>query len=94
MKKLKKFLLYAVMIAGLWIFSDILIYISINSTYKHTEAKIYTNYPEIIIGQSKATYVNGYVKGSIKNNTDGIINNNRESEVFLLSRRIFERSRI
>ena len=63
------------MIAGLWIFSDILIYISINSTYKHTEAKIYTNYPEIIIGQSKATYVNGYVKGSIKNNTDGIINN-------------------
>ena len=65
MKRLKKFLLYAVMIAGLWIFSDILIYISLNSTYKNTTVKIYTNYPEIIVGQSKATYINGYIS---KNN--------------------------
>jgi len=75
MKRLKKFLLYAVMIAGLWIFSDILIYISLNSTYRNTEARVYTNFPEIIVGRSRATYVNGYIKGGIKNNTDAIINN-------------------
>lgn len=74
MKRLKTFLLYVLAIIGLWIFSDIIIYISINGTYKYKEAKIYTTSPEIIVGQNKATYVNGYVRGGIKNNTDGIIN--------------------
>lgn len=74
MKRLKTFLLYALAVVGLWIFSDIIIYISINGTYKHTETRVYTSSPEIIVGQSKATHVNGYVTGSIKNNTDGIIN--------------------
>ena len=74
MARLKKFLLYAIMIAAFWIFSDILIYVSINSTYANIHTRVYTNFPEIIIGESKATYVNGFVKGSIKNNTDNIIN--------------------
>ena len=74
MKRLKTFLIYALVIAAFWIFSDILIYLSINSTYKNINDKIYTNYPEIIIGKSQATYVNGFIKGSIKNNTEGIIN--------------------
>lgn len=74
MARLKKFLLYALMIIGFYIFSDILIYLSINSSYTNVDAKIYTNIPEIIVGESKATYVNGFVKGSIKNNTEGIIN--------------------
>ena len=74
MKRLKTFLIYALLIIAFWIFSDILIYVSINSTYAHTDTRVYTNSPEIIIGESKATYVNGFVKGSIKNNTDNIIN--------------------
>ena len=74
MAKLKKYLLYVLMIAAFWIFSDILIYLSINSSYTRVDAKVYTNSPEIIIGESKATYVNGVVKGSIKNNTGDIIN--------------------
>lgn len=74
MAKMKKFLLYALMIVAFWIFSDILIYLSINSTYANVNAKVYTNTPEIIVGESKATYVNGFIKGSIKNNTEGIIN--------------------
>ena len=73
MAKMKKFLLYAVIVIAFWIFSDILMFLSINSTYANTDARVYTNSPEIIIGESKATYVNGFVKGSIKNNTDGII---------------------
>lgn len=74
MKKMKKFLKYALIVIGFWIFSDILIFLAINSTYKHTDTNIYINSPEIIIGESKSTYVNGYVKGSIKNNTNGTIN--------------------
>lgn len=74
MKRLKTFLLYGLIIAGFWIFSDIIIYVAINGTYTNVNAKIYTDSPEIIIGESKATYINGYVKGGIKNNTQGIIN--------------------
>ena len=75
MAKMKKFLLYALMIAAFWIFSDILIYLSINTAYANVDAKVYTNSPEVIIGESEATYVNGVIKGSIKNNTSEIINN-------------------
>ena len=74
MAKMKQYFKYVLLIAVFWIFSDILIYLSINSTYANVNTKIYTNSPEIIIGESKATYVNGVIKGSIKNNTDGIIN--------------------
>ena len=75
MAKMKKYLGYVLMIAAFWIFSDILIYLSINTTYANVDTKVYPIAPEIIIGKSKATYVNGYVKGSIKNNTDETINN-------------------
>ena len=74
MKRLKTFLLYALIIAGFWIFSDIIIYVAINGTYTNVNAKIYTDSQEIIIGESKATNINGYIKGDIKNNTQGIIN--------------------
>ena len=73
MKRLKKFLLYALIIVAFWIFSDILIYVAVNSTYVHIDAKVETNSPEVIIEDSKATLVNGFVKGCIKNNTDSII---------------------
>lgn len=75
MAKLKKYLLYVIIIVSFWIFSDILIYISINSTYANVNTKVYSISPEITVGESKATYVNGFVKGNIKNNTDSIINN-------------------
>lgn len=74
MAKMKKIFLYIFLIIAFWIFSDILIYLSINSTYANVDAKVYVNSPEVIVGESKATYVNGFVRGSIKNNTDGIIN--------------------
>lgn len=75
MKRLKTFLIYALIIAAFWIFSNILIYIAINGTYAHINTKVYTTSPEIIVGDSKATYLNGFVKGGIKNNTSEIINN-------------------
>ena len=74
MKRLKTFLLYALAVAALWIFSNVIIYISLNSTYKNINAKIYTNSPQITILKNQATYVNGVINGSIKNNTQEIIN--------------------
>ena len=74
MAKMKKIFLYVFLIAAFWIFSDILIYLSINTTYVNKESRVYTNTPEIIVGENRATYVNGFIRGSIKNNTDGIIN--------------------
>lgn len=75
MAKLKKYLLYVIIIAAFWVFSDILIYLSINSSYANVNARVYSISPEITIGESKATYINGFVKGIIRNNTDSIINN-------------------
>lgn len=73
MKRMKTFFIYALLITLLWIFSDIVIYFSINGTYKPKETKISVSSPEVIITENKATYVNGVVKGSIKNNTEKII---------------------
>lgn len=75
MKRMKTFLIYALAIVALWIFSDIVIYLTINGTYKQKDAKIYVNTPQITISENKATYVNGVVKGSIKNNSEETINN-------------------
>ena len=74
MAKMKKIFIYVLLIIAFWLFSDIVIFLSINSSYTSIDTKVFTNTPEVIIGESKATYVNGFVKGSIKNNTDGIIN--------------------
>lgn len=76
MSKIKKYLKYILMIAAFWIFSDIIIYLSINGAYTNVDVKVYTSSPEVIVGESRATYINGFVKGSIKNNTEDIINNN------------------
>ena len=75
MKRLKTFLLYALAIAGLWLLSDIVIYISVHSAYKTIESRVYTMAPEIIVGENKATYINGVTRGKIINNTDSIISN-------------------
>ena len=74
MERMKVFLKYVIIIALFWVFSNLIIYVSINGTYKHINVQIPTNIPKIIIKDSKATRINGYVKGSIKNNTNDIIN--------------------
>lgn len=74
MKRLKTFLIYALLIAGFWIVSDLIIYLVINGTYQPVKTEAYISSPQVTIGESKATYVNGFVKGSIKNNTEDIMN--------------------
>ena len=73
MERLKTFLLYALIIAAFWLVSDIIIYLCIHATYQDVDTKVYDTSSEITINESKATYVNGYVKGSIKNTSQDII---------------------
>ena len=75
MKRLKTFLLYALVIAAFWFLSDFLIYMAVNGTYQAIETKVMQEIPNISVTDSKATYINGYVKGNIYNNTNQIINN-------------------
>ena len=74
MAKMKKYLLYVFLIAAFWVFSDILIYLSINTTYANVDTKVFAITPEVTVGKSEATYVNGVIKGNVRNNTDTIIN--------------------
>ena len=74
MVKMKKYLLYVFLIAAFWVFSDILIYLSINTTYANVDTKVFAISPEVTVGKSEATYVNGVIKGTVRNNTDTIIN--------------------
>lgn len=75
MKRLKTLFLYGLMIAAFWFLSDFLIYMAIHGTYKPIDTRIVFNTPTISISESKATYVNGYVKGNIYNDTDKTIDN-------------------
>lgn len=74
MERMKVFLKYIIIIALFWVFSNLIIYVSINGRYKNIDVQIPNDIPKLIIKDSKATSINGYVKGSIKNNTDDIIN--------------------
>ena len=61
MDRLKTFAKYIIWIALFWIFSDILIYAGLNSTYKDISSK--NSVPDgIQIIQMQATKVNGRIK--------------------------------
>lgn len=71
-KRMHNIIMYILIIA---LFSNVMIYLYINGTYKAIEdSKIEVENPNITIEQAKATYVNGYVNGKIKNNTEETIN--------------------
>ena len=69
MKRLKTFGKYILLVVGFFFFSRILIFIGLNNTYDNIELR--GTVPEgIIITSSKATSVNGEVKGKISENLD------------------------
>jgi len=47
MKKMKKFLIYALLIAALWIFSDMIIYLSTTGKNKPVDNNQYINSQEV-----------------------------------------------
>lgn len=66
MNRVKTFAKYALWIILFWIFSDILIYYGINSTYKKINSK--NELPSsITVTRAEATKVNGRINGTIFN---------------------------
>ena len=74
MKRLKTFLIYALMIIGFWIFSDFLISVGINSTYKPMDVANDSG-GQLQVYQAESTLVNGRIKGVINNSPENNIAN-------------------
>ena len=65
MSRVKTFLIYALLIILFFIFSELIINIGLNSSYKNMVSKSTTE--KVVIQQAQATLVNGRIKGNIKN---------------------------
>lgn len=74
MKRLKTFLIYVILIAAFWVLSDFLIFMAIKGTYRYIDTNILAKDISINVAESKATYINGYVKGNIYNDTNEVLN--------------------
>ena len=79
---MKKIFLWVLMLIGMYIFSNFLIAVGLNSIYKDIERRD-TN-SEVAIYQADATYVNGRIRGIIKD-TSKI--NDKYLEISLYSKR-------
>ncbi len=65
MERLKSMLKCALIVAVFFVFSNFLINVGLNSTYK--DIKREDNNPLVVVYQADATYVNGRIRGLIKN---------------------------
>lgn len=76
MQTFKKIIMWVAIMIVVYIGTDFSNFYIIASTYKDIESQI-TNSENIniIVNEAKATYVNGYTKITITNNTDTQINN-------------------
>ena len=64
MKRLKTFLIYALIIIGFYFFSEFIITVGLNSSYEDIVRK--DNISQVEIYEAQATLVNGKIKGVIK----------------------------
>ena len=79
---MKNICLWILMLVGMFILSDFLIAVGLNSTYKDIERK--DNNSVISVYQAEATYVNGRIRGIIKDTTNI---KNKYIEIELYSKR-------
>lgn len=84
MDKIKKYLKYVLWLVAFFIFSNFLIYVGLNSSYK--DMKRNDNTQEVIIYQAEATKVNGRIRGNIQN-SEGKDLNGKYLEIDLYSKR-------
>ena len=90
MKRLKKFLIYLLIIVGFYIFSDFASFAYIKTTYQDlTKFTIEAPNPKVKIYESKATYINGYIKGTLLNNEEQMIENRYVKFEFFSERDIY-----
>ena len=84
MDSLKKLLIFFLIIIGFFIFSNFLIYVGLNSSYRDIERK--DNVENVQIYQAEATKVNGRIRGLIQN-VNGENLNGKYVEAQLYSKR-------
>lgn len=64
MDEIKRYIIYILMVIGLWIFSSVFSYIGLNASYKNL--KVYNNNEEQVnIKIAQATKVNGRIYGEV-----------------------------
>ena len=73
MARVKTFFIYFLLVVAFFVFSQIMIYIAINTTYQYKNIELKTTIPMEV--QVQATSVNGFAKGKIINNTESEIQN-------------------
>ena len=73
MDRMKTFLKYAIMLIAFALFSDFLIYMSLNSTYRSISVKDNVA-NQVTIQKAEATTVNGRMFGKVKNTEENDIN--------------------
>lgn len=76
MSRMKTFLIYTLLVIGFFIFSELLINVSLETTYSNLGRK--DNLEQVTIYQAQATKVNGRIKGTIFNDE-----NNKITERYL-----------
>lgn len=75
MSRMLTFAKYLVIFIAFYFFVDFICFVGTSTMYKNLDKySIECTQPEVTIEEAKATSVNGYIKGKIKNNTNEIIN--------------------
>lgn len=90
MSRMKTFLIYLLLIVGFYIFSDFASFAYIKTTYQDLNRfTIEAPNPKVKIYESKATYINGYIKGTLLNNEEQMIENKYVKFEFFSERDIY-----
>lgn len=71
MDRMKTFFIYLLIFVAVWFFVDFASFAYIKTTYEDlTKFVIDVTNPKLKIHESKATYINGYIKGEYLNNSE------------------------
>ena len=75
MDRMKTLLKYALWVILFYIFSNLMIYLNIETTYQNIGRK--DNLSQVTVYQAQATKINGRIKGTIYNDAENKITNNQ-----------------
>ena len=73
MARMKTFFIYFILVVAFFLFSQVMIYIAINTTYEYKDIEFKSYIPMQL--EAQATSINGFVKGKIINETENQIEN-------------------
>ena len=73
MARMKTFFIYFLLVVAFFLFSQVMIYIAINTTYENKSVEVKTVIPMQI--EVQATSINGFAKGKVSNSSESEIEN-------------------